>query len=46
MISNDECKSNYAAINKVVSGKQFDNAVICAGFKEGGKDTCNGGKKD
>ena len=37
IVSNKECKASYAAINKVASEKQFDNAVICAGYKEGGK---------
>lgn len=37
VVSNSECKASYAAISKVASEKQFDNAVICAGYKEGGR---------
>ena len=42
VIANNECKDAYAAIGKNFSRKQFDDAVMCAGYKEGGRDTCNG----
>lgn len=35
VISNEQCKDSYVAINKLISTKQFDDAVICAGFKKG-----------
>lgn len=41
VVDNNVCKSNYAAINKVVTEKQFNDAVLCAGYEEGGRDTCN-----
>ena len=42
VIANNECKDAYAAKGKLISEKQFDDAVMCAGYKEGGRDTCNG----
>ena len=35
MLTNDQCKADYTAIGKVFSAKQFDDAVMCAGFREG-----------
>lgn len=42
IISNGECRSLYAKINKAFSDKQFDESVTCAGVLEGGKDSCQG----
>lgn len=35
VISNEKCRTSYEAINKVVDAKQFDDAVMCAGYDEG-----------
>lgn len=35
VISNEKCRASYEAINKVVDAKQFDDAVMCAGYDEG-----------
>jgi hypothetical protein len=35
VISNDQCRADYQAIDKLISEKQFDDAVMCAGYKEG-----------
>jgi Trypsin len=40
IISNEQCRNRYSAINKVISDKQFDNAVLCAGFDQGGQGEC------
>lgn len=35
VISNDQCSADYEAIGKKISDKQFDDAVLCAGYREG-----------
>lgn len=42
IIKNADCKRSYARIGQVFDDLQFDDRVICAGFKEGGKDSCQG----
>jgi secreted trypsin-like serine protease len=39
---NSECITRYKAVNKLISDKQFNNAVLCAGVLAGGKDSCQG----
>lgn len=42
ILENEECSQLYKKIRKLYSTKQFDDAVLCAGFLEGGKDSCQG----
>lgn len=35
VLRTDQCKADYDAIGKLISEKQFDDAVICAGYREG-----------
>lgn len=42
VLSNDVCKDRYKKVGKLISEKQFDNAVLCAGVLTGGKDSCQG----
>lgn len=38
VVSNDQCKQNYANFKTTV----IDNRVLCAGYTTGGKDACQG----
>lgn len=42
VLRNDQCSSRYASKNRLISTKQFDAAVLCAGVLTGGKDSCQG----
>jgi hypothetical protein len=42
LFPNAVCANNYEAANKVVTSKQFNNTVLCAGVLAGEKDTCKG----
>lgn len=35
-VPNEQCKADYDKIGKVGSEKQFDESVLCAGYREGG----------
>ncbi|CRL00605.1 CLUMA_CG013865, isoform A [Clunio marinus] len=41
VISNQQCKANYEAIGKFIDEKQFDDAVMCAGYNEGEIEACS-----
>ncbi|XP_035892188.1 venom protease-like [Anopheles stephensi] len=42
ILENEECSQLYKKIRKLFSQKQFNDAVLCAGRLEGGKDSCQG----
>lgn len=42
VLSNSVCQDRYQKQGKLISDKQFNNAVLCAGVLEGGKDSCQG----
>lgn len=42
VLENKVCEDKYQTIGKRLSDKQFDDAVLCAGFLAGGKDSCQG----
>lgn len=35
VLKNEQCIADYDAIGKKLSDKQFDDAVLCAGYREG-----------
>lgn len=42
VISNAECKQKYVNLGLFQKKIQFSDIVLCAGFTEGGKDSCKG----
>lgn len=42
VIENAECKEDYKRIGKFLADAQFDDGVMCAGFRNGGSSSCLG----
>lgn len=42
VIANSVCKESYKKIGKLLADVQFDEAVMCAGFSNGGPSSCLG----
>lgn len=42
ILDNTECKEQYRKQGKLITENQFGDAVLCAGYLEGGKDSCQG----
>lgn len=42
ILENAECKEQYRKQGKLITENQFGDAVICAGYLEGGRDSCQG----
>lgn len=43
VLNNEICKDRYRKQGKLINEqKQFNNAVMCVGYLEGGKDSCQG----
>lgn len=42
VLDTEVCKDRYRKQGKLLSEKQFNNAVLCAGVLTGGKDSCQG----
>ncbi|KAL7731986.1 hypothetical protein ACLKA6_015750 [Drosophila palustris] len=42
VLDNEICRQSYSKLHRNFTENQFDEAVICAGVLEGGKDSCQG----
>lgn len=42
VIENEVCKEDYKRIGKLLADAQFDENVMCAGYREGGSSSCLG----
>ncbi|XP_034481203.1 venom protease-like [Drosophila innubila] len=42
VLDNEVCRHSYAKLNRNLTEDQFDQAIVCAGVLEGGKDSCQG----
>lgn len=42
VITNEDCRDSYRRIGHYKGPVQFSNRVICAGLRQGGKDSCQG----
>lgn len=42
VLPNTKCAERYKVQRRLISEKQFDDAVLCAGYLTGGKDSCQG----
>lgn len=42
VLSNADCQAEYESQDRLRYKDQFRSSVICAGYKEGGKDSCQG----
>lgn len=42
VLENSECSARYDAVGKLLSMRQFNDFVLCAGVLRGGKDACQG----
>lgn len=42
VLENSVCKNRYETLGKLLSDRQFNDAVLCAGVLKGGQDSCQG----
>lgn len=42
VLKNAVCKARYETVGKLISERQFNDAILCAGVLEGGHDSCQG----